>query len=113
EENGYCVMSQAGVGYPRAPCPHEVYDPAGIREFRDRGFVAEGRTVLHSSHLRDEVEKICDEVAIVDRGRVVMQCSIAELAAGASGRPSWPRATTSARSRSSASTVRSTPPPAS
>jgi ABC-type multidrug transport system ATPase subunit len=77
-------MSRAGVGYPRAPCPHEVYDPAGIREFRDmiRGFVAEGRTVLHSSHLRDEVEKICDEVAIVDRGRVVMQCSIAELAAG-------------------------------
>jgi ABC-2 type transport system ATP-binding protein len=38
--------------------------------------------VLLSSHLLDEVEKICDEVAIVDRGRVVMQGSIAELAAG-------------------------------
>jgi ABC-2 type transport system ATP-binding protein len=47
-----------------------------------RGFVAEGRTVLLSSHLLDEVEKICDQVAIVDRGRVVMQGSIAELAAG-------------------------------
>jgi ABC-2 type transport system ATP-binding protein len=48
-----------------------------------RGFVAEGRTVLLSSHLLDEVEKICDEVAIVDRGRVVMQGSLAELARGA------------------------------
>jgi ABC-2 type transport system ATP-binding protein len=47
-----------------------------------RGFVAEGRTVLLSSHLLDEVEKICDEVAIVDRGQVVVQGSIADLAAG-------------------------------
>jgi ABC-2 type transport system ATP-binding protein len=65
--------------------PTNGLDPAGIREFRDMigGFVAEGRTVLLSSHLLDEVEKICDHVAIVDRGRVVMQGSMAELAAGA------------------------------
>jgi ABC-2 type transport system ATP-binding protein len=64
--------------------PTNGLDPAGIREFRHmiRGFVAEGRTVLLSSHLLDEVEKICDAVAIVDRGRVVMQGSIAELARG-------------------------------
>jgi ABC-2 type transport system ATP-binding protein len=63
--------------------PTNGLDPAGIHEFRDmiRGFVAEGRTVLLSSHLLDEVEKICDEVAIVDRGRVVTQGPIAELAA--------------------------------
>jgi ABC-2 type transport system ATP-binding protein len=64
--------------------PTNGLDPAGIHEFRDmiRGFVAEGRTVLLSSHLLDEVEKICDEVAIVDRGQVVVQGSIADLAAG-------------------------------
>jgi ABC-2 type transport system ATP-binding protein len=64
--------------------PTNGLDPAGIHEFRAmiRGFVDEGRTVLLSSHLLDEVEKICDQVAIVDRGRVVMQGSIAELAAG-------------------------------
>src|SRR5215218_10081285 len=64
--------------------PTNGLDPAGIHEFRAmiRGFVEEGRTVLLSSHLLDEVEKICDAVAIVDRGRVVMQGSIAELAAG-------------------------------
>src|SRR6266513_974011 len=64
--------------------PTNGLDPAGIHEFRDmiRGFVAEGRTVLLSSHLLDEVEKICDEVAIVDRGQVVVQGSISNLAAG-------------------------------
>src|SRR5437660_1203074 len=63
--------------------PTNGLDPAGIHEFRDmiRGFVAEGRTVLLSSHLLDEVEKICDEVAIVDQGQVVAQGSIEELAA--------------------------------
>jgi ABC-2 type transport system ATP-binding protein len=64
--------------------PTNGLDPGGIHEFRAmiRGFVAEGRTVLLSSHLLDEVERICDQVAIVDRGRVAMQGSIAELAAG-------------------------------
>ena len=47
-----------------------------------RALVAEGRTVVLSSHLLDEVEKICDSIAIVDHGRVVMQGTIAELKAG-------------------------------
>jgi ABC-2 type transport system ATP-binding protein len=66
--------------------PTNGLDPAGINEFRTmiRGFVAEGRTVLLSSHLLDEVEKICDAAAIVDRGRIVLQGSIAEIAAGTS-----------------------------
>ena len=61
--------------------PTNGLDPPGIHEFRGmiRGLVAEGRTVLLSSHLLDEVEKICDAVAIVDHGRVVMQGSLAEL----------------------------------
>jgi len=56
-------------------------DPAGIIEFRElvRALVAEGRTVLLSSHLLDEVEKTCDVAAIVDGGRVVAQGPIAEL----------------------------------
>ncbi|HYY03691.1 MAG TPA: ABC transporter ATP-binding protein [Gaiellaceae bacterium] len=61
--------------------PTNGLDPAGIHEFRGmiRGLVAEGRTVLLSSHLLDEVEKVCDAVAIVDHGRVVMQGSLAGL----------------------------------
>jgi len=48
--------------------PANGLDPAGIAEFRQmiRALVAEGRTVMLSSHLLDEVEKVCDAAAIVD-----------------------------------------------
>jgi ABC-2 type transport system ATP-binding protein len=61
--------------------PMNGLDPAGMLEFRGliRGFVDEGRTVVLSSHLLDEVEKTCDRVAIVDRGRVVLQAALEEL----------------------------------
>jgi ABC-2 type transport system ATP-binding protein len=45
--------------------------------------VAEGRTVVLSSHLLDEVERTCDAVAIVDRGSIIAQGPISELLAGA------------------------------
>lgn len=65
--------------------PTNGLDPGGIQEFREmiRAMVErEGRTVFLSSHLLDEVEKICDHAAIVDRGRIVIQGTIAELAEG-------------------------------
>ena len=65
--------------------PMNGLDPAGMHEMRDmiKGLVAEGRTVMLSSHLLDEVERTCDAVAIVDRGKVIRQGSIADLLAGA------------------------------
>jgi ABC-2 type transport system ATP-binding protein len=61
--------------------PMNGLDPAGILEFRGfvRDFVAEGRTIVLSSHLLDEVEKTCDAIAIVDQGRIAVQGSIDEL----------------------------------
>jgi ABC-2 type transport system ATP-binding protein len=61
--------------------PMNGLDPAGIQEFRGfvRDFVAEGRTIVLSSHLLDEVEKTCDTIAIVDQGRIAVQGSIDEL----------------------------------
>ena len=67
--------------------PTNGLDPGGIQEFREmiRSMVEqEGRTVFLSSHLLDEVEKICDAAAIVDRGKIIMQGPIAELAEGGS-----------------------------
>src|SRR4051794_25167636 len=63
--------------------PTNGLDPAGILEFRGmvRTLVDEGRTVVLSSHLLGEVEKICDRVAIVDHGRVVAQGAIEDIAA--------------------------------
>jgi ABC-2 type transport system ATP-binding protein len=68
--------------------PTNGLDPGGIQEFRwmIREMVEqEGRTVFISSHLLDEVEKICDAAAIVDRGRVVTQGAIGDLAGGERG----------------------------
>ena len=66
--------------------PMNGLDPAGMAEIRDMilSLVAEGRTVVLSSHLLDEVERTCDAVAIVDRGSVIRQGPISELLAGAS-----------------------------
>ncbi len=66
--------------------PTNGLDPAGIHEFRlmIRAMVEqEGRTVFLSSHLLAEVERICDQAAIVDAGHVIAQGPIAELARGA------------------------------
>jgi ABC-2 type transport system ATP-binding protein len=66
--------------------PMNGLDPAGMQDMREmiRSFVAEGRTVMLSSHLLDEVERTCDAVAIVDRGSVIRQGSIAQLVGGGS-----------------------------
>jgi len=63
--------------------PMNGLDPAGILETRHliRAFVDEGRTVFLSSHLLDEVEKTCDQIAIVDQGRVILQGAVDEIAA--------------------------------
>ncbi len=66
--------------------PMNGLDPAGMQDMRDMilALVAEGRTVVLSSHLLDEVERTCDAVAIVDRGKVIRQGPISELLAGTS-----------------------------
>lgn len=65
--------------------PMNGLDPAGMQEMRSmiERLVDEGRTVMLCSHLLDEVERTCDAVAIVDRGRVVRQGPIDALVRGA------------------------------
>ena len=65
--------------------PSNGLDPAGMVEFRNmiRSFVDDdGRTVFVSSHLLDEVQKIADDIAIVNSGRLVTHGSVRELVAG-------------------------------
>lgn len=40
---------------------------------------AAGKTVFFSSHVLDVVEKVCDRVAIIDKGQLVTICDIKEL----------------------------------
>jgi len=66
--------------------PMNGLDPAGMRDMRDMitSLVDEGRTIVLSSHLLDEVQRTCDAVAIVDRGAVIRQGPISDLLAGTS-----------------------------
>jgi ABC-2 type transport system ATP-binding protein len=66
--------------------PMNGLDPGGMLDMRDmiKALVAEGRTVVLSSHLLDEVERTCDAVAIVDHGTVIRQGPISQLLAGSS-----------------------------
>jgi ABC-2 type transport system ATP-binding protein len=62
--------------------PANGLDPEGIAWLRRflRRMAEEGRTVLVSSHVLSEVEQTVDNVLIINRGKLVRQGSIAELA---------------------------------
>jgi ABC-2 type transport system ATP-binding protein len=44
-----------------------------------RGLRDQGKTILYTSHYMDEVEAICDRVAIIDHGRILVSGSLPEV----------------------------------
>jgi ABC-2 type transport system ATP-binding protein len=75
--------------------PANGLDPAGIREIRQliRRLGDEGRTVFLSSHLLDEVEQVCDHIAIVSRGRTVASGTVREVLRGGASNTTFVRVT--------------------
>ncbi len=65
--------------------PANGLDPAGIRWMRAllSGFAAKGGTVLLSSHLLSEIEKVADDLIVIGGGRIVAQGTQEELLAQA------------------------------
>ncbi len=61
--------------------PTSALDPLGRADVRDivLELKSQGVAVLLNSHLIGEVERVCDRVVILDRGRVVAAGSLAEL----------------------------------
>lgn len=61
--------------------PTSALDPLGRRHVRDLilHLKAQGKTVFLNSHLLSEVERVCDEVAILKSGRVERQGDIERL----------------------------------
>jgi sodium transport system ATP-binding protein len=51
-----------------------------IEQLRDQG-----KCIIYSSHIMSEVRRLCDEVAIMNRGKILRQAPLAELLAGANG----------------------------
>ncbi|MAG58444.1 MAG: ABC transporter ATP-binding protein [Planctomycetes bacterium] len=78
------AVSQTVLGNPEVVFldePTAGLDPDNARSLREliRRMRGEGRTVILSSHNLQEVQDLCDEVAILHHGRVVEQGSMAEL----------------------------------
>lgn len=61
--------------------PTDGVDPIGRKEIRDLllELKDEGKTVFLNSHLLSEVEMICDEVAILHKGKLLRQGTVREL----------------------------------
>ncbi|WP_442790488.1 ABC transporter ATP-binding protein [Nonomuraea sp. NBC_01738] len=61
--------------------PINGLDPEGIRWTRDllRSLAAEGRTVLVSSHLMNEMAVTADHLIVIGRGRLLADAAIADL----------------------------------
>ena len=61
--------------------PTNGLDPAGTVSIREliTSLGASGHTIFLSSHLLHEVEQVCDEVAIVNHGKLVSQGRVADL----------------------------------
>ncbi|MET9291532.1 ABC transporter ATP-binding protein [Streptomyces sp. NPDC003077] len=68
--------------------PTNGLDPQGMREIRTliRELASDGTTVFLSSHLLDEIEQVCSHAAVMARGRLITQGTVAELAADTRGR---------------------------
>ena len=67
--------------------PTNGMDPDGMAEVREliRSLGDGERTVLLSSHLLHEVEQVCDSVAILSHGRLVVQGTVDELVRSLAG----------------------------
>jgi ABC-2 type transport system ATP-binding protein len=67
--------------------PANGLDPEGVRWLREfvRGFAAEGKTVLVSSHVLAEVQQTVDQVVIINKGKLVTFEPLARLTARIGG----------------------------
>ena len=62
--------------------PSSGLDPIARREILGavlRAVADDGRTVLFSSHLLDEVERVADHVTMISRGRVVLSAPLGDI----------------------------------
>jgi ABC-2 type transport system ATP-binding protein len=64
--------------------PMSGLDPIGRREVRDiiLSLREQGKTIFFSTHILSDVEMICDQIAIMHRGRLVAEGTVDDLMSG-------------------------------
>jgi ABC-2 type transport system ATP-binding protein len=77
-------IAQALMGNPKLLIldePTNGLDPEGMKEIRDLvgELSSEGITVFISSHLLDEVQKICSHIAMINSGKLITAGKIEDL----------------------------------
>jgi ABC-2 type transport system ATP-binding protein len=82
-------LAQAQVNYPNLLIldePAASLDPQGrhdVLEVMER--LRKYSTIFYSTHILDDVQRVSDTVAILNRGELIAEASIAELLTGSSG----------------------------
>jgi len=68
--------------------PFSGLDPVNAQVMKDIvvAIAAEGRTVLFSTHVMEQAERMCDHIAIIARGETVVSGSVAQVKADFGGR---------------------------
>ena len=63
--------------------PMSGLDPIGRKELRDllMELKRAGKTIFFSSHILSDIEMVCDEIAIIDRGGIIEAGQVSELQA--------------------------------
>ena len=77
-------IAQALMGNPKLLIldePTNGLDPEGMKEIRDLvgELCSEGITIFISSHLLDEVQKICSHIAMISLGKLITEGKIEDL----------------------------------
>ncbi len=64
--------------------PTNGLDPAGIAEIRELiiSLANEGRTIIIASHMLDEVQKVCTDFAVLNKGSKIYQGKVSDLSSG-------------------------------
>jgi ABC-2 type transport system ATP-binding protein len=83
------ALASAMIHAPRALVldePFEAVDPVSAANIRDilHAYVADGGTVVISSHVMDLVQRTCSHVAIISNGQVLAAGTVDEVRAGQS-----------------------------
>ncbi len=85
------MRQRLGIGAALLPGPELLVldeptnglDPHGIAEIRTmlRSFADDGMTVFVSSHLLAEIQQICEQLVVIEAGRLIFQGGVKELLA--------------------------------